>query len=70
LINVSQISCLGGPPDFPKGVNLKRLHVPVEDLPFVDLLCHFEETNAFITQALEKPDAVVLVHCLMVRLAS
>jgi atypical dual specificity phosphatase len=46
---------------------IKRLHVPVSDLPSVDLACWFSETTAWITQALEEDEHnVVLVHCLMV----
>jgi hypothetical protein len=60
------VSVVEYPPTFSE--RLTTLHVAADDLPQTDLLCRLEETTAFITRALEDPDAVVLVHCLMVRL--
>jgi atypical dual specificity phosphatase len=59
-----------GTPTLPKDLapTVQTLHVNVADTPEADLLGHLPETTEWITRALEDKSAVVLVHCMMVRL--
>jgi len=61
------ISILEKPPVFPNSMeHIKRLHIPLEDSAFADLLQHLPETTAFIQTTLdENPDNKILVHCQM-----
>ncbi|KAH8822937.1 protein-tyrosine phosphatase-like protein [Flagelloscypha sp. PMI_526] len=43
---------------------IKRLKIPVNDWIDADLLCHFDETNKFIDEALEQEKGII-VHCMM-----
>jgi atypical dual specificity phosphatase len=63
------VCCMEDAPTLKKvdGKELKRLHIPVSDVPSTDLARWFEQTNPWIGEALEDEKNVVLVHCLMVR---
>jgi len=48
---------------FPIELEVKTLHVRVDDLPSSDLLSKLHKTTDFITDALKDENARVLVHC-------
>ncbi|KAN0129836.1 Protein-tyrosine phosphatase-like protein [Lactarius tabidus] len=60
------ISVLEDAPVFPETHALRKLHIPLPDSAYEDILAHLPATTAFIRDALaESPDSRVMVHCLM-----
>jgi len=53
------------PPYHPELPQLKRLHVPIEDDPRLNIAAHFDQTTQFIREALADESSVVVVHCFM-----
>jgi atypical dual specificity phosphatase len=47
----------------PSDPPLHHAQIPLEDLPFVELVAHLPGTTAFIANALRHHSARVLVHC-------
>jgi protein-tyrosine phosphatase len=58
------LSAMRGFVDVPPNLTLKRLHIALDDLPFSELAMHLPTTTAFIHDALDDPNARVLVHCM------
>jgi len=65
---VSALGVSPGPPEgypLPDMPHLKRLRVPVEDSPRVNISAYFDRTTEFIREALADETSVVVVHCFM-----
>ena len=61
----NQIVTLSQPREyFDTRMNVKRLIIPVDDIPSTNLIHYFPHTTSFIQSALSQPRASVLVHCL------
>ncbi|TFK96772.1 protein-tyrosine phosphatase-like protein, partial [Pterulicium gracile] len=54
------------PPILSTSHPIERMHLPLTDTPFTDLLCHLPSTTQWIHDSLtSSPDSRVLVHCEM-----
>jgi protein-tyrosine phosphatase len=57
------LSAMRGNVDISASSRVKRLQIPLDDLPFAELAGHLPDTTSFIREAMAHPDARVLVHC-------
>ena len=58
------VSVMSGQLDLPPYPKSQLLQIPVEDMPFVEILCYLESAVKWIERALRShPEAKVLVHC-------
>jgi len=57
------LSVMPGFVALPSELPLHHAQVPIEDLPFAELVAHLPATTAFIANALHHPSCRVLVHC-------
>ncbi|KIK86288.1 hypothetical protein PAXRUDRAFT_152588 [Paxillus rubicundulus Ve08.2h10] len=58
------LSAMRGFVAIPTNLHLHRAQYPLEDLPFSELAAHLPGTTAFLRNAMNEPNARVLVHCM------
>jgi atypical dual specificity phosphatase len=57
------LSTMPGYIAIPAHLALRHAQIPLDDLPFSELVAHLPKSTAFLRDALRDPNARVLVHC-------